>query len=333
LTKTFNRGYSSYFLYGRQVSPGNPSSPKMVGQYLGKVTSVRGGSFELETPIALHNGDGLCWFDAQHALQGTVVNAVAPGARDSLAVRITPDKIAGIHQGLRIYRNQDRAFLRQIERSQPVRKMAVRLSLETTPEGFALHAEDEDGNRARGTLAMGQEPAQKPEKAAATARKQLVRTGDTPFDCTGVELAWDRHYFLPVSVLNALRRETLERLVAARAANRPLLQPQTRGEIRRNRGPYPETRLTYRGNVLNRKARAFYERHGVAEIAPAAESGLDMEGKVVMRSRYCIQHQLGLCDGTSKASGLREPLYLIDEDGHRYRLRFDCGDCEMEVVY
>ena len=333
LTKTFNRGYTSYFLYGRKASPGSPDSPKMVGESLGLVTSVQGASFELETPIALHSGDGLCWFDAQHGLRGTVVNVVAPGARDSQTVRITPDKMAGIHKGLRIYRNQDHAFLRQIKRSQPVRKIAVRLTLEDTPQGFALQVEDEDGNVASGKLTTVREVALKPKRAEATARKQVARTGDTPFECTGVELAWDQPYFLAVSALNALRRGALERLVAARAANRPLLQPHMGGEIGRNQIPYPETRLSYRGNVLNQKARAFYERHGVAEIEPAAESGLDMEGRVVMRTRYCIQHQLGLCDGASKAGGLREPLYLIDEDGHRYRLRFDCGDCEMEVIY
>jgi putative protease len=140
---------------------------------------------------------------------------------------------------------------------------------------------------------------------------------------------------LPVAALNALRRETLERLSAVRAANRPVLQ----GGVRRNTVPYPETSLTYRGNVLNQQAAAFYRRHGVQEIAPAAEAGLDMRGKAVMRTRYCIQHQLGLCDGARQAGGahrsgsLREPLYLVDQDGRRYRLRFHCAECEMEIVY
>jgi putative protease len=103
--------------------------------------------------------------------------------------------------------------------------------------------------------------------------------------------------------------------------------------ILRNQVPYPEDALTYRGNALNLQAQEFYRRHGVREIAPAAESGLDMSGKTVMRTRYCIQHQLGMCDGTGKTGTHREPLYLVDEDGHRYRLRFHCADCEMEVIY
>ena len=301
----------------------------MVGQYLGAVSAVRGGRFELDTTIELHRGDGLCWFDAGQDLSGTVVNEVQAAGKGLPRVWITPDKMAGVHEGLRVYRNRDHAFLRQVERSRPQRKIAVRLRLESAPEGFALHAQDEDGNVAAGTLVAEKVPPHKPERAEATARKQLAKTGDTPFACESVQLAWDQAYFLPVAALNALRRETLDRLSETRAANRPVMA----GEIRRNQVPYPETKLTYRGNVLNQQAVAFYRRHGVEEIEPATESGRDMRGKVVMRTRYCIQHQLGLCDGQPRAGRLEEPLHLIDEEGHRYRLRFDCADCEMEVVY
>ena len=58
-----------------------------------------------------------------------------------------------------------------------------------------------------------------------------------------------------------------------------------------------------------------------------------MRGRVVMRTRYCLAHQLGLCGGDRRRRGLREPLTLVDEDGRRYGLRFDCRACEMEVVF
>ena len=47
----------------------------------------------------------------------------------------------------------------------------------------------------------------------------------------------------------------------------------------KNDAPYPEKHLTYLGNVLNAKARAFYRRHGVETIEPAAESGVDLSGQ------------------------------------------------------
>jgi putative protease len=180
-----------------------------------------------------------------------------------------------------------------------------------------------------GMLEATKEPARQPERVEATSRRQLAKMGDTSFACAGVDLAWDQPYFLPVASLNALRRDTLERLLEERSANRPLMQ----GGIVANSIPYPETTLTYRGNILNHKAEAFYRRHGVAEIEPAPESGLDMKGRVVMRTRYCLKHQLGMCDGVPQPSNLREPLALVGEDDHRYPLRFDCAACEMEVLY
>lgn len=328
LAKTFNRGFTTHFLHGRGEPPGSIDTPKMVGEYVGTVAALQDRRFLLDRAVDLHSGDGLCWFGPDGELDGTLVNAARP-SRDGRGVAVTPESMAGIEVGRQVYRNRDHAFLRQVEGARPARKISVRLRLESGPEGFRLRAEDEDGNVAIGRLTVEKEVARKPGQAEATARRQLARTGQTPFECVAVELAWERPYFLPVSTLNALRRETLERLEAVRSTNRPLL----RGRIEPNQAPYPETTLTYRGNALNRWAVAFYRRHGVEEVAPAAESGLDMAGKVVMRSRYCILHQLGLCDGAGERQALPEPLYLVDETGHRYRLRFDCDDCEMEVFY
>jgi len=100
--------------------------------------------------------------------------------------------------------------------------------------------------------------------------------------------------------------------------------------------------ISYFGNVLNQKAVAFYRRHGVRKIDTAAESGLDMHGKKVMITRYCLKYELGICPtarvgqtevcptfwGTSK-----EPLYLIDEDGRKLKLQFNCRNCQMEIYY
>jgi putative protease len=105
------------------------------------------------------------------------------------------------------------------------------------------------------------------------------------------------------------------------------------GGIAKNNVPFPEAQLTYLGNVLNRQAEAFYRRHGVAHIEPAAESGLDLRGRKVMTTRYCVKHQLGWCPRENEAPSLREPLFLVDEDGRRYQLRFKCADCEMDIVF
>jgi collagenase-like PrtC family protease len=322
LDKTFNRGYTTYFLHGRGGPPGSIDTPKMRGEFVGRVAAVKGKSFALDTDVELHGGDGICFFDTERELRGTVVNA----ARGRT---VTPREIEGIQESTRVYRNHDYAFLKRLRKGYVKRKIAVRLKLEETQTGFTLTATDEDGNVAACKLTCDKTLAEKPEYALATVEKQLHKTGATAFACAELEIAWKAPYFLPVSALNQLRRETLEKLAAERTRNRPVL----RATIHKNDAPYPEKTLSYLGNVLNQKAVDFYQRHGVEEIAPAAESGLDMRGKRVMRTRYCLKHQLGLCPREDDAPPLKEPLYLVDEEGHRYRLCFDCAACEMEIYF
>jgi putative protease len=321
--KTFNRGYTTHFLHGRAESPGSIDTPKMVGEFVGEVVRMHKRSFELEPGYApLHNGDGLCFFDLSGTLRGTTVNGVRGRT-------ITPHKLGGIQKGTRFYRNHDHVFLTHLKKCRVERKIGVRLKLGETTKGFVLSAVDEDGNTTMGVLADEKTRAEKPEKVLDSIQKQLRKMGGTEFVCTDVEIDWQDIYFVPLSALNALRRRALQKLAAARAHNRPVLEHA----ISKNNVPYPEKTLTYLGNVLNQRAATFYRRHGVTQIAPAAESGLMMQGKRVMRTRYCIKHQLGFCHREGNVPRLREPLYLVDEHGHEYELRFDCTDCEMEVFF
>lgn len=320
--KTFNRGYTTYFLHGREQAVGSIDSPKMVGERIGRVTSAGLQSFRVDTSAELHNGDGLSFFDRSNVLTGTVVVSV-DGAD------VYPDQMAGIHEGLTIYRNHDHPYLSTLDRALIERKIAVQFRLHETEQGFALAAVDEDGNEATARLSWDKVGARNPETMLNSIDRQLRKTGDTIFDCTDVTLDWGRIYFLPLSALNQLRRDALAHLLVAREENRPV----GRHVLPRNNVPYPEKRLTYLGNTLNQQAVAFYRRHGVQEIEPAAETGLDMSGRQVMRTRYCIKHQLGLCPRSGAIEQPAEPLYLVDDEGHRYRLAFDCAACEMSVYY
>ncbi len=126
-----------------------------------------------------------------------------------------------------------------------------------------------------------------------------------------------------------MRRSVSDKLTEIREQNRPIARKSIVG----NSFPYPTQELSYSGNVLNAKAKAFYERHGVIRIMPAAESGINMEGKTVMTSKYCLRYQLGYCSKFGKAQNFKEPLYLTDEDGRKFRLEFDCDSCEMRLDY
>ncbi len=326
LAKTFNRGFTAYFLDGRGAAVGSPETPKMAGEKVGRVlrlgeaagrvAGLAADSFTIDGHVELHAGDGLAFFGRDGRLRGTTVNAV-----DGRTV--FPQKIEGIEAGTVIHRNHDHEFLAGVANASPERRIGVAMTLRKGRNGPVLAAEDEDGNRA--AVALGPAPvADKPEAALETLRRQSAKTGHTEFICMRIDIALDPVPFVPVSAMNALRREVLDRLRAAREANRP--RPE--GGIAPNDAPYPQRELSYLGNVLNAGAVAFYRRHGVEGIERAAESGLDMTGRRVMTTRYCIREQLGLC-----GAPVAGPLALIDDEGRRLELRFDCEQCAMEVWF
>ena len=319
--KTFNRGYTTYFLHGRPEAPAFPLTPKMVGEEVGRVTKTAGREITLATQLTLHPGDGLCFFDKRGELRGTTVNAVQGGV---IAVQ-TPQ---GIRPGTTVYRNHDHVFLSQVARARMDRRIAVALTLRADADGVSLEAGDEDGVAATHRIPHAPAPARDPAQALDTLRRQLRKAGTTIYTCSDVRVAASPVPFLPVSTLNALRRGALDALTAAREQRRP----RVNGGVVRTDVPYPAQELTYLGNVLNAKAESFYRRHGVTRIEPAAESGLDMHGRTVMTTRHCLKHQLDLCPACGSPESPAESLFLTDDEGNRLRLRFDCARCEMDLV-
>jgi putative protease len=319
--KTFNRGYTPYFLRGKSGPVADPRTPKMVGEAVGAASAVRGNEVTVPTRLPLHPGDGLCFFDAGGALRGTSVNAVRGSA-------LTLQSADGIRPGTLLYRNHDHAFLGSIQHAKMERRIAVTLRLRNEADGLALVATDADGVQARHVVAGPIPLARDPAAAQTTIRHQLSKTGQTVFACSEVVVEASPVPFLPMSTLNAMRREVLDALLLAREAARP----RAAGGIAPTSAPFPEPALDYRGNVLNAKAEAFYRRHGVARIEPAAEAGLDLAGRTIMTARYCLMRELGLCDGTGIPGSIEQPLALSDDEGRRFRLELDCPRCEMSLI-
>ena len=321
LEKTFNRGFTDYGLTAPAASIASIDTPKSTGEYVGTVTRVEESCFTLDRAHDLHNADGICFFDRQQNLDGTIVNRV-----DGQSVY--PQKMHGIRKGQRIYRNFDYVFSRKFTSRAAERKIGLSMCLQEAPSGLVLICTDEDGNQAAVEIAGEKQPAQKKEAARQTIQTQLTKLGNTIFECSDLQVQTDDMYFLPVSQLNAAKRELVQQLLQVREANRP----RPTGGVRRNEAPSPEKHLTYMGNVLNAKAKAFYERHGVETISPAAESGLDLTGQLVMTTKYCLRKEFGLCPGPGSGSPA-EPMILEDEDGREYELHFRCGRCGMEVFF
>jgi putative protease len=320
LEKTFNRGYTQYYLHGRKGGMASPETPKWRGETAGRVNRTGKNSFSLERPAQLNPGDGLAYFDLQGELRGTFVQRVQDG-------EVFVEKTDGMAPGAVISRNHDQAFLKKLDRSQPQRTIGVHLKLQAAPGGLELLAEDEDGVQAAASLEGAWLEAEQPVRALEACTRQLAKLGGSEFHADSVEIQLEPLPFVPLSELNALRR----RLVEALRRERQEVRPTWRSEHLPNDFPFPEKNLTYLGNVLNRKAEAFYRRHGVESIEPAAESGLDLHGRKVMTTQLCLKYEMGACPRQAQTSDLGEPLSLVDEDGNSFSLRFNCKECLMEI--
>ena len=325
--KTFNRGYTAYFLHGRGAVVASPDSPKHVGEPVGRVVDVRRDGFVLEAAALLHSGDGISFFGLDQELHGTVVNQINGAA-------VFPEKLGGIERGLRVFRNHDHAFVSQVVRSQSQRRIEVNLRLSESATGFRLEAIDEDGVASGAEIDCVPVWADKPDQARLVLERQLAKLGSSEFCASRVDLDLARMPHVPLATLNGLRRDLVEELRRQRARLRPVRVVAHAP----NRALFPEPELSFLGNVLNQKAASFYRRHGVGRIEPAAESGLDMRGRKVMTTRMCIKYEMGLCPRKPGQPGRpcpAEPWFLVDDEGRRLRLDFRCSerDCVMEIFY
>ncbi|MBI4652457.1 U32 family peptidase [Candidatus Desantisbacteria bacterium] len=282
--KTFNRSYTDYGLCGKKGDLASINTPKSTGEQIGTVKGIDKNFFIISSGRALENGDGICFFDSAKNLKGTTINKV----QNNL---IYPDKMNYIEKGTIIYRNLDRLFIKQLEKIPCHRRISISLNFNMRSDGFNLEALDEDENKADYSILCEKKIAENKSFTLETIEKQLLKLGETIFTCKKVNINLDKMYFIPVSILNNLRRGVINNLMELRNKNFPLKT----AEIIKNTIPYPLKTINYLGNVLNKKAENFYARHNASVIEPAAESGLDMNGRMVMISKYCIRQELGLC--------------------------------------
>lgn len=313
--KSFTRGASTYMLHGKRAGVASFDTPKAIGEYIGEVKSILRQGFTLDKQHNLSAGDGICII-TREGLKGTNINAVNGSA-------IEPNRMDGIVVGAKIYRNYDHRFNLSLDNSRSRRTVEAEAKLELLEQGCKLTITDEQGITTTVSRDMAFAPANNAEKMAATARRQIEKSGDTIFSITEVKVS-GAEYFAPASLLSEMRREALEKLLAARkAAPRHHKILADSGEAR-----YPYSVVTKYENVTNQRARDFYLQHGATEIEPALECQ-PTQGERVMISSYCIRREIGEC--LKQNPKLRSDLY-IEHGSARYRLEFDCHRCLMMLT-
>lgn len=318
--KSFSRGFTHYFLSGREEDIASIDTPKSLGEEMGTVKELRGNYLTVAGVKSFNNGDGVCYLDGQGRLQGFRVNRAESN-------KLYPQEMPKVSPRTVLYRNFDQEFERVLSRPSSERKIAVDALLTENNFGFTLELRDEDDNLAALTLEREKEPARTSQ--TDNLKAQLGKLGNTPFELRSVNVRFTGNWFIPSSVLAELRRKAVNKLLDVRKINyrRPL------AGLPRTSHPFPLNELTYLGNVMNAESALFYRQHDVQHIQPAFEQQQPEGEKVVMFCKYCLRYRMGWCPTYQKErSPYREPYYLVSGDGRRFRLKFDCKRCEMHVI-
>ncbi|MBQ7015817.1 MAG: U32 family peptidase [Firmicutes bacterium] len=211
----FNRGgfTDGYYVDKQQMIEGN--SPKHQGIPVAKVTQVSKGKVTIQSSKPLHSGDELEFRIGQPPYP-TLRLAASMLLGETKAVFYLKD---AVQPGTQVWRVVDPVLQQSImEKAAILPQVPVGMSFEAIIgkpaklSAYVIEAHSEEEPWAQ--------TIEGPVVEAATARglseeavaKQLTKTGDTGFSVQHLEMQLQEGSFLPVSVLNQMRRGVLEQL-------------------------------------------------------------------------------------------------------------------------
>ena len=325
--KTFNRGYTELFLDGKRGKWAAMDAAKSMGEEIGEVTGIGKGIITirpLRRDIILNNGDGFSYV----AKDGSVAGFRGDVCESNTIKAKFP---SDLHKGAKLYRNINAAFEKELERNSCTRTISADIYLAAVQENglwsISAKAVSEDGREVSCNIEAGNQAANNKERMLDMMRGQMSKnTGIYTFAVKFI-IFTDELPFVSASFLNAIRRELAEKLDAAPCNSKSLLLRSINSE---NRGIVtPQKKTTYKNNISNRLSESVYRSCGAEVIEPAYELS-HADGAELMRTRYCIRYELGICP---KHHGCRNsgPLFLLN-NGQRFALNFDCKACEMTVT-
>lgn len=324
LNKTFNRGFTTYFLHGRQPDIASFDTPKALGEYVGKVKELRGNSFNVAGVASFANGDGLCFINQQRELEGFRVNRVEGN-------RLFPLQMPNhLHAGVSLYRNNDQAFERMLAHQSSLRKMTIHIQFDAVPHGFQVMAKVDSLLKKYQAMASVNCEHQKAERMQHdNIIRQLSKMGNTPFEVADVKIADGFDVFVPSSVLSDLRRKLVDNLIHDICDSLHVdHHDATPTSISMPHYPQP----SYCMNISNQEAAAFYQELTGKSVTDAFELQQPRGDKLLMQCRHCLRYSLGYCvKRGGKTPYWHEPLRLVLPDGKHFRVQFDCAHCQMNI--
>ena len=326
--KTFNRGYTELFIDGKRGKWAAMDAAKSMGEEIGQVISLNKDKSSIglklnNRNIVLNNGDGFSFV----AKDGSVTGFRGDVCSDA-AIRCKSTQ--SLYIGARIYRNINIAFEREIERKACVREIRASVHMDFVKSSDGLwsiiaKAVSEDGRIASESFEAGDQSAQNRERMAEMIRTQIGKSSNGyRFSLEDISEA-EELPFMSAAALNGIRRKLSEILDSMPCGKKDIL---LRDPEKVSKKALPQKDVTYKANISNKVSAAVYGKAGAESILDAYEI-CHTHSAELMRTRYCIRYELGMCP---KHHGAKpgKSLFLLN-NGQRFALGFDCRNCEMTV--
>lgn len=315
IDKSFNRGYTTFFLKGRKEITGNIDTTKSIGKYVGQVVQSKGNILILNSDEVFAASDGLIAVDEKGISEGFLVNGFSNN-------QIKINKSLNLKKGTKIFRNKDIAFEKQLS-GKSERKLRVDITLSNN----YIEASDKRGNKTKKYFFNSKEYSNNSKDYFSKTKNQFSKMGNTIFELDNFTYACQEEYFFPASFLNSLRRDILESLQEEILSSYSTPKQRTLDYSI----PYYKNEIDYTENVSNEESKAFYENKGVKVKEYALEKQMQKEEICLMRSRNCIRYNLGQCLKRHKQQKDYQSELFLKDNNLKYRLSFDCENCIMEV--
>ena len=331
--KTFNRGYTELFLDGNKGRWAAMDAAKSMGEEIGSVASLNRDKSCVtlnlkDRQTILNNGDGFSFVAADGNVCG-FRGDVCSG--NTIRCKSTPE----IFPGARIYRNIDTAFEKEMDRRPCVREIKVDVKISFFDNQGHADALSEDGRYVRAVFETGGQAADNQERMQGMIASQIGKSaGHYRFEVKEIQSDGVLP-FMAASALNGIRRSLAEELDKMVCNKRDILHKTPDKESCENIAYMKDA--SYRFNISNKLAELLYSDTGVKSIEKAYELEHQAHAEL-MRTKYCVRHELGLCPkqqrgkkASNPEASTASPLYILN-NGQRFTLAFDCRNCEMIVT-
>ncbi len=315
--RTFHRDRTPYFIDGKRTPMVQMHTPKSTGAFVGTVQAIKYNSMEYSGEKELHNGDGLCFVNAQGEFAGFRVNKVE-------GRRVFWNEPVNVGIGDKLYRNYDIQFEKQLNGKSAERRVAIDFTLLEQDNGFLLRVVNEAGMTTELSITTEKVVADKTEQAFQNLKTQLSKLGNTCYHARNIDIETKQAYFFPSSVVADWRRRIVEKMYEERGKKNDVEMQNLASPQNIQLSLMPEA-----VNVMNEKAKEFYQGIGVEQVEEAYEK-TKTDDQPLMTCKYCIRHELGLCLREQGNRGQKEP-FLLKTGRHVFRLSFDCAKCEMRI--